>query len=136
VGKGRKVMDKKTLLQNRKRREEWVLKQLKNKRCRTCGKPQSKHSTEYCDNHLIKKREWRRKHLNLKKRNYNTPSYKLLSGENILKTKQIKFKGVLFSQNNKLIILFNNNTSWDLSDEKFILDDINLIRKIQSFQGR
>jgi len=62
------------------RQRKYQLRMLRDKRCTECGEPAVQGSR--CLKHLIKARERQRKKRGLKRRYYNTLSYRLQEAEN------------------------------------------------------
>lgn len=61
------------------RQRKYQMRRQRDKRCTECGEPAAKGSR--CLKHLVKARERQRKKRGLKRRYYNTLSYKLQAGK-------------------------------------------------------
>jgi len=62
------------------RQRKYQLRMRRDKRCIICGEPAAESSL--CLKHLVKAREWQRKKFGIKRRNYNSRSYKLQALKN------------------------------------------------------
>jgi hypothetical protein len=64
------------------RQRKYQMRRQRDKRCTECGDPAAQGSR--CLKHLVKARERQRKKRGLKRRYYNTLSYKLQAGAGVL----------------------------------------------------
>ncbi len=66
------------------RQRKYQLRMKRDKRCTECGEPAAEGSR--CLKHRVKARERQRKKRGLKRRYYNTLSYKLQNGDKVQRT--------------------------------------------------